>query len=60
MNNKNCPLLSAAVDENSLVPCQGELCAWYVPAVSARCEGRCAVQVLGLSAPELVDRVRRL
>ncbi|WP_302659120.1 hypothetical protein [uncultured Dysosmobacter sp.] len=30
MKNKYCPLLSAA-EGDSLVTCQGELCAWYVP-----------------------------
>ena len=47
MKNKYCPLLSATADD-SLVPCQGELCAWYLPSQHTRDEGRCAVQALAL------------
>lgn len=39
MNNTYCPLLSAA-EGDSLVTCQGELCAWYVPPVRHGDEGR--------------------
>ena len=45
MKNKYCPLLSAA-EGDSLVTCQGELCAWYVPPVRHGDGGRCAVQAL--------------
>jgi len=55
MNNTYCPLLSAA-EGDSLVTCQGELCAWYVPPVRHGDEGRCAVQAL----PDLAAGVRRL
>lgn len=63
MNNKYCPLLSATA-EDSLVECQGELCAWYVQPVCAPNgkplnEGRCAVQALGV-LPELAKGVRSL
>ena len=63
MKNKYCPLLSAA-EGDSLVTCQGELCAWYVPPVCVPngkpiTEGRCAVQALG-ALPELVNGVRGL
>ena len=58
MNNTYCPLLSAA-EGDSLVTCQGELCAWYVPPVRHGDEGRCAVQALGV-LPELVKGVRGL
>lgn len=51
---KICPLLSAA-DLDSLAYCQGERCAWYVPFPY---EGRCAIQMLGTAAPELVQVVR--
>lgn len=56
MNEKKllCPLLSAS-DPDSLSCCQGERCAWYVPFL---CEGRCAIQMLGMAAPELVQGVR--
>ena len=55
MKNKYCPLLSAA-EGDSLVTCQGELCAWYVPPVRHGDGGRCAVQAL----PDLAAGVRRL
>lgn len=55
MNNKYCPLLSAA-EGDSLVTCQGELCAWYVPPRYPGMEGCCAVQAL----PDLAAGVRRL
>lgn len=55
MKNKYCPLLSAA-EGDSLVTCQGELCAWYVPPVRHGDGGRCAVQAL----PDLAAEVMRL
>jgi hypothetical protein len=60
MNNdaKVCPLLSVH-EEDSLVWCQGEKCAWYVPPVRPGGEGRCAVQCLG-ALPELVKGVKEL
>lgn len=63
MNNKYCPLLSISA-EDSLVECQGELCAWYVPPVYAHNgkllnEGCCAVQMLG-ALPEVAKGVRSL
>lgn len=47
MKIKYCPLLSATA-EDSLVECQGELCAWYVPpAYHSGMDSRCAVYGLG-------------
>ena len=64
MENKICPLLCACPAD---IPpeCKGYNCAWYVPPICTPngCpmnEGRCAVQMLGLAAPELVNGVRRL
>lgn len=62
--SKICPLLAVCAAD---VPakCLGERCAWYAPPAIAHNgrtinEGRCAVQMLGLAAPELVNGVRRL
>ena len=63
-NRKYCPLLSITA-EDSLVDCQGEMCAWWIPPVCTPNgepinEGRCAVQTMGLAAPELVQGVRQI
>lgn len=60
MNEKICPLLSINDGPESLSPCEGPLCAWYVPPLGPRGEGRCAVQLMALCVPDLVDGVRRL
>lgn len=57
-HKKYCPLLSATA-EDSLINCQGEPCAWYVPDANPFQEGRCAVQALG-ALPELAQGVRGL
>lgn len=49
---KYCPLLSITTSLPAECKCKGEGCAWYVPPMSARQEGRCAVQFLG-ALPEL-------
>ena len=58
MENKICPLLLACPAD---IPpeCKGERCAWYVPPFTARQEGRCAIQALGV-LPNLEEGVRRL
>lgn len=59
MENKYCPLLSIT-EEDSLITCQRDLCAWYVPPRYPGMEdGRCAVQALG-ALPDLAAGVRRL
>ena len=56
MENKICPLLSAASDYD-FITCKGDRCAWYVPPrYPGMDEGRCAVQAL----PDLAAGVRRL
>jgi len=57
-----CPLLSTTSD-SAYQECEAERCAWYVaPAPEANGaslhEGRCAIQLLGLAAPELVKEVK--
>lgn len=57
--SKICPLLSIS-DPESLHLCEGPRCAWYVPPLGPRGEGRCAVQLMARCMPDLVDGVRRL
>ena len=59
MENKICPLLAITTSLPAEYMCQGERCAWYVPPMNPRQEGRCAVQYLG-AMPELVKRVGQL
>ena len=59
MENKICPLLAITTSLPAEHMCQGERCAWYVPPMNPRQEGRCAVQCLG-AMPELVKRVGQL
>jgi len=47
MNNKICPLLLASPAGDVPVECQGHRCAWWVPPLSAKSDGRCAVQLMG-------------
>lgn len=56
-NEKLCPLLMAS--EEVHVECAGFRCAWYVPPMNPRQEGRCAVQCLG-ALPDLAMKVGRL
>ena len=60
MNNKICPLLSINDDSGSLSLCEGTRCAWYVPPLSAKSDGRCAVQLMGAAMPDLVQGVRSI
>ena len=58
MEPKICPLLSTASD-SAYQTCEEERCAWYVPPILRPSgdplnAGHCAVQLLGLAAPELV------
>ena len=59
-NNKICPLLSINDDPESLSLCEGSRCAWYVPPLSAKGDGRCAVQLMGAAMPDLVQGVRSI
>lgn len=57
MENKICPLLS--IGEQDLIKCRCEHCAWFVPPMSGRRDGHCAVQDLG-ALPVIASGVGRL
>lgn len=59
MNNKICPLLSACDAENNHY-CEEGHCAWWIPPLGPRSEGRCAIQLLGAAMPELIKAVNEI
>ena len=59
--SKICPLLAMSTPPiKPPAECLGDRCAWYVPPLSSRGEGRCAVQMMSRCMPELVDGVKHL
>jgi len=63
MNNSNpenikiCPML--AINPANACECLGEDCAWYVPPINPRQEGRCAANFLGM-LPYIAKAVNEL
>ena len=59
MKEKICPLLAMATPPvYPPAECIMDRCAWYVPGLRSEVEGRCAIQMLGVAMPELIQGVR--